>query len=748
MNKKSIITYIVLALILLCGIGMLIHSLYKPEGSAKSGMSDKDAAERYAVLKAIPSDAAAVAHFEDIKTGVALLNDPTKVFGALIYDGKEAAMEKFLTNMASFLEDGSMSSLKTLPMALSLHFSGSMVPLVALEAPRTANDSTLQVIAISDLADSCGMSARFCSSSDKKVILVSSSETLVNSAVRHADEGLSILNNKDFMSCLAHSGSKTGVFFSNTYSQKLLQSYFKRPVSQHSDFFKSLSAWVGLELDSYSDESLSMKGILSSGKSFDAFANVLAEQPGESASFTAVVPSATSFAVSLPLNSEEKYLESYRKYLDASSTLAKNKAALNSLAKETGVNPETWAKALDLKEVVKFKWRVNDDSEYEALAVRVGKKDYQLLFKGLDATSEKDYTFAPAEYAFKSYASTLFGKLFSIADESYFAFTGEWVVSGSQAAIADFVNRNSESDVLQALLSDAGVNASPLTKGSCFVSYFSPGQSKLGDLLATPLLAEVNSTLDGAAIEPCFLTVAPDGLHLSVTRVPYLSKTSTPAVVADATIEIPQGPFQVKNSGTGETNLLAQQSNYYLSLKEESGKGIWSIPFSEPLCGAVESIDYYNNGKIQFLFAAGSKIYLLDRLGRFVGGFPVDLGKQIVLGPSAYDFTGAHGYSVVVLHADNTIGMYNIHGVCPDQWKGIASDEKIISLPELIKLGGKSYWVVRTAVQTQIFSFYGGEPVYKQSGAKSIRRDSGIEVVGTDAIKVTCNDGKTRNIKL
>ena len=106
---------------------------------------------------------------------------------------------------------------------------------------------------------------------------------------------------------------------------------------------------------------------------------------------------------------------------------------------------------------------------------------------------------------------------------------------------------------------------------------------------------------------------------------------------------------------------------HYLSFKEMDGKGIWSVPFSGPLCGTVESIDYYNNGKIQFLFASGSKLHLLDRLGRFVSGFPAELGKEVLLGPAAYDFTGAKGYTVIVLHTDNTIGMYNLHGVKPER---------------------------------------------------------------------------------
>lgn len=748
MNKRTIITFIILALVLLGGISALLLSLYKDDGGKSGNMSDKDAVSRFEILSAIPSDAAAVMHFESVKTGVSLLTDRTKAFSAFVNEGKKNAFPAFLTELGSMIESGSASSLKSQSMAMSLHNSGSLVPMLAFQAPKASNDSSLLVMSIKAAADSAGLVASYHQGSGFGVLLVSSSETLVNSSARHMDEGLSIMSNKDFLSAVTESKGRNCLFLSSVYSAKLLQAFFKRPVTKHSEFMKSLSTWVSFSVDSMSEESLQMSGSLSAGRSQDVFAHVLAEQSVESALFPSVAPSESYFVASLPLHSGSTYLESYRKYLDASVTLAKNQAALKALSKSTGVDPDNWVKSLNLKEVAKVQWRPSDDASYEAVMVRVGKKDYSLIFKGLDITSEKEYSPVPVEYAFSGYASSLFGALFAVADEQYFVFTGEWIVSGSKAAVADFAERYAAGDVLQALLTDASVNASSMLKDCTFASYFSPGAVKMDELFSSLMLPSVAATMDGAAFEPCFLTASKDGLHLNVTRVPYLSKSSTPAVVSDAAIEIPQGPFKVKNSGTGETNLLSQQSNFYLSLKEESGKGIWSIPFSEPLCGAVETIDYYVNGKLQFLFAAGSKLYLLDRLGRFVSGFPAELGKEVLLGPSVYDFSGAHGYSVVVLHKDNTIGMYNIHGTKPEAWQGISSDEKIIALPELLKIGGKSYWAVRTAVQTQIFPFNGGEPVYKQSGAKSIRRDSEIEVAGDGVIKATCNDGKTRNIKI
>ena len=263
---------------------------------------------------------------------------------------------------------------------------------------------------------------------------------------------------------------------------------------------------------------------------------------------------------------------------------------------------------------------------------------------------------------------------------------------------------------------------------------------------------DAKSILKGVSACPVFFSIAPGAvpkLKLDVNRIAFAGSEDTmPALLRDTVVNVPKGPFKVKNCGTGKTNLFAQQSNNYLVLKEENGKGIWGVPFGAPICGAVEDIDYFGNGKLQFLFASGSKLYLIDRLGRFVKPFPVELGKEILLGPAAYDFTGAHGYTVQVLHKDNTIGMYDLHGKKPSSWKGIKTEETIKSLPELLKVKGKRFWIVRTSVRTLVFGFDGGEPLYSGNGNKMLLPDSKINVNDKGTVSALCYDGKERSLKL
>ena len=178
-------------------------------------------------------------------------------------------------------------------------------------------------------------------------------------------------------------------------------------------------------------------------------------------------------------------------------------------------------------------------------------------------------------------------------------------------------------------------------------------------------------------------------------------RTENPKVV------VPAGPFKVKNCATGLMNSLCQAADNSLTLTDQKGVELWTVPFDGPLCGMVGTVDYFANGKLQFLMVSGDRLFLIDRLGREVEGFPAALAKPVLLGPAVYDFTGIRKYNIMVLNTDNTIDMYNLKGRRPDNWHSISLPETILGLPEYSEKEGKSFWTVRTASGAYLYDFYG-----------------------------------------
>ena len=299
-------------------------------------------------------------------------------------------------------------------------------------------------------------------------------------------------------------------------------------------------------------------------------------------------------------------------------------------------------------------------------------------------------------------------------------------------------------------MSDASQGDLLASRKSSFVSYFSFSEAVLSDVFKSGFLKTISPLYEDAEYSPVVMTVSHDkGKPVVSSEILKLSlqKTKAPVFERDTVVTVPKGPFEVKNSGTGKMNKFYQNSHLSLCLSED-GKDLWGVPFKEPICGTAQNVDYFANGKLQIIFGAGSRIYLIDRLGRYVTGFPVDLGKDILLGPDVYDFNGARKYNIMILHKDNTVEMYNLKGQKPSSWKGIYPSETVKSLPERIVVGGNSYWVVRTSIQTLIYPFYGGEPLTTFNGEQMIRPDSEVKILEDGTVNVVCYDGKHRTVKL
>lgn len=170
------------------------------------------------------------------------------------------------------------------------------------------------------------------------------------------------------------------------------------------------------------------------------------------------------------------------------------------------------------------------------------------------------------------------------------------------------------------------------------------------------------------------------------------------------------GPFSVLNCATGKVNTL-ERKNEQLSLTDEKGKVLWSIPFETPLCSMAGTIDYYANGKLQFLFISNDEIRLFDRTGKEVPGVRRKLDKPVLIGPAIYDFSGNRRYNILTLNTDNSIDMYNLKGKKPAKWQAIRVSEPITSLPQYIERRGKSYWWLRTEKNCYLYAFMGGTPL-------------------------------------
>lgn len=726
MNKKILIISITAAAILVVGIIIGIISLY----SNGSGKNSQKSAGSYPLLQAVPSDAALVMHFKSLDKALDIMADSTMAFKGIGGAGKEN-FDKFISILARNRKIA--GSLKSHSAAIAMLSSGNLVPILIIDGGKSQSDSLSHASSLLALADSVKLYAAE-TGINKKYVLVSPSETVLSSSERHLSNGLSVLDSEGMKETAAITSGDNVIFINCSYSGKILTSHFPSKYNKHSELFKKLGKWASLSITDYSEKHTSLEGTVGGkllGSSFITMAN---SAGGSDVKVQDVLPADTYAFISVPVADAKEFFSARDKFLDANGKLEKHKSENQAFKSTLGSSAEDWMKRSGIREAA-IAWFHNGKQLEEILLMRTDAKKETSEIKDNDS---------------QGLAKCLFGDIFSLADESCSAMYKGWQIIGSRAALEVYLSEGFLNNTVKQQLADCNLSGRIPSKNANFVLYWSAttNPSLLDDIFKTEAASAFKDVIKGVGFTPAVLSITNGtNIRLDVDRM-NITKSKAPVVERDNTVIVPEGPFKVKNSGTGQTNLFYQNDNLYLCLKEEGGKGIWGVPFKEKICGSVESIEWYGNGKIQFLFGAGSKLYLIDRLGRFVNPFPVDLGKEILIGPAAYDFTGAHGYTAMVLHKDNTIEMYNLHGQKPENWNGITSEETIKALPELLTSGKNKYWAVRTSIRTLIFGFNGGEPLTKNDGDKMIRPDSKITLNDNGTVTATCYDGKERNIKL
>lgn len=733
MKKRLTDLCTLVSLLLVTLVAVLAPSCANHSQSEESTVVSDGPVSHSEMLAAIPSDAAAVLCFQNSKNGLSVLTDQTNCFSTLV--SGNSSFRNFVMRLRL------AEVLKSQQMAVSLHFAGTLEPMMAIDLGKSSSDFTPVQKKVKSIADSLKLSSSVASHGGTTYMVISGSETVASSSVRHLENGLSILDNKKFASVARQMTARDVIFFSNDYADKLMAAFLARPMRKYIPFIKEAADWTAFDITDVSAKHVLLQGRAVPGESKSHYMHVLLDHPEGDCRYAQVLPESAWFSISLSIADVGQHYKSYTAYLDASMVLNVHQIACDTLSKHFGTTPQKWGESMGIKEIVTANWKNAEGTEHSAVFFRTAKAR-----KGGEEL---------AAFEHGDMLTVLFGKVFTPAKQPMCMSRGEWTAVGKEAAVLDWASAFDDARILQTYFDD--LNVAQPQKGASMVGYFSFGGavSHYDDLFRTALAGDAESSLEGVCFEPAFLSFSKAGLDLEVTRVPVSSRNSS-ADRAGITggssasghkmqVEVPAGPFPIE-SAEGKTVLFYQNSRNAICLKDENGKGIWGIPFGTPMCGAAEGIDYFGNGKVQILFAAGSRLYLIDRLGRFVKGFPVELGKEVLLGPKV---SGEYpDYQVTVLHKDNSIGIYDLEGDTVPGWKGIEAEDTILGYPETVQCGDRSFLVVRTLSRTLLFASDGGDCIWTETDKKAITRDSEITAIGDQALSFTCVDGKTRKLKM
>ncbi|NOX86283.1 MAG: hypothetical protein GXO86_10020, partial [Chlorobi bacterium] len=108
----------------------------------------------------------------------------------------------------------------------------------------------------------------------------------------------------------------------------------------------------------------------------------------------------------------------------------------------------------------------------------------------------------------------------------------------------------------------------------------------------------------------------------------------------------------------------------------------------------IFQVDYYKNGKIQYLFNTKDFIYLIDKNGDAVTGYPKKLNPYATNGISVFDYDGKKNYRILIALADKKVHNYQLNGKAVKGWKYPRMKQIVTEPVTRLLSGGRDYIII------------------------------------------------------
>ena len=749
-NYKKLLLWGSLAVAVLAGVIVFLFCNLS-SGSGKEGYVVSQGEE--SVYDGIPSDAVAVLDFKSLEEYHPLLND-TLSFAYKIFN-EESGLVRLQRELLQLPE------LAAAPFVYSLHYSSknnvSFLQIMDLKGLDNAgvqnvlakggkgkryNNATIYTLPYGVMAAFSG-----------NLLLASSSSHVLESSVRHLESNTSILDNRDFADILKEYGRTSGVYINHNQIGKLFSGIVERGFLGYSDFVMKFTVWSRFDISTDKGK-LSLNGTLENIGDESRFSNIFNGQSARKSTMGKILPASTLFAVSLPVSGIGEYMKSHSLFLEVQKKTGAFAYKQKIAQAESKVTPLQWVDSLKIEEIVSAYCKFGEKCEWLTF---VRSKQQFGLNNVISAVVDGDKEIVPEPFAYKGYIASVFGELFSHCNEESVCKVGPWIIIGPQKILEEFANGNAFYFNLDQYLGQTPVNhylgkeanvkmvVNLKEAGDSVLQVFKPYtrvclQQQMTRNNFEFLTMDIASHNGKPGADVNFYAAVLEKLPAPKER----EDGEQMSFEIDSTINLPQGPFQVWDVAKKAEAYLEQLPNMRLRYMDAKKKGVWAIPFDTPIGGYVEQVDLYGNGRLQMLFLSGRKMYLLDRVGRFVYGYPVKLPKEAVMGPVLMKGVNGMDYSVVVLNADNTISWYDISGKPVAGWSDIVAPEFVKELPQLHTFGGRSYWLLKAPSQLLVYTM-DGKRLEMLDKKKKIDRESDVEFVQEGVLRVKCTDGKVYN---
>ncbi|MDR2413803.1 MAG: WD40 repeat domain-containing protein [Odoribacteraceae bacterium] len=511
------------------------------------------------------------------------------------------------------------------------------------------------------------------------------------------------------------SAAGVNVFLNADCFNELLPLYIKKYTGG-----AGIPAFAWGALDGYlAPEGATFNGFLHPGEQIRSFPGVLRGQRAAETRLDGVLPADVKAVSALRLSDTRKYLEdldTYRAAAKIDETVAKRK---KEYARWFGADAEKEWQELFRGEIAKGVMEISPDGEEEGVIVihlKSGSKGERLLQEMIARHARQTNAAADsARYIYRvdqkqvvyhampatDFCSVTWGEIFDGMPARY-AFIQEnyLVLASSRLAVQrftrDYLRRSSVRDMAwyKRVKERLGVNHNwmhvaatapvlPLYRKQArgeWANYLRVNGERLAGISAWGYQWSGEEGMLYTSI-----AAGTEKVDERETRVMWQTKL-------DADIALK--PAIVKNHVTGERELLVQDKANTLYLVSDVGLVLWKLPVQGEINSEIYQVDFYKNGKLQYLFSTPTHLYLVDRNGAYLPRYPLPLRSRCEVGITLFDYDNNRDYRVAAPGADRALYLFGLDGNPVKGWEMPAVENTLVSRLYHFRIENRDYLVV------------------------------------------------------
>jgi hypothetical protein len=151
----------------------------------------------------------------------------------------------------------------------------------------------------------------------------------------------------------------------------------------------------------------------------------------------------------------------------------------------------------------------------------------------------------------------------------------------------------------------------------------------------------------------------------------------------------------VNHSDKNNHEILVQGKSGKLYQLSSDGKINWIFDLGEEIKSEIFQADSKANGELQYLFSTKRKLFLLDREGKMVDGFPVEFPTMATAGVNVFDYDNNRQYRYFVPCRDKKIYVYDNAGKIVEGWDFPGTQSEVSTPVQHFRIKGKDYIVFK-----------------------------------------------------